>query len=42
LYVGAPIAHAFMFVFRLVYTMLPDSLDCPFVIAPNVYKMEVH
>jgi hypothetical protein len=28
----------FFFVLRLVYPMLPDSLDCLFVIAPSVFS----
>jgi hypothetical protein len=28
----------FVFFFRLVYTMLPVSLDCPFLIAPSVFS----
>jgi len=29
---------AYMFFFRLVYPMLPVSLDCPFLIIPSVFS----
>ena len=35
-YTCSGVQHIFVFL-RLVYPMLPVSLDCPFLIAPSVY-----
>jgi hypothetical protein len=39
LYAHSGVQHIFCFVFhRLVYTMLPVSLNCPFLLAPSVFS----